>query len=145
MRKMGVDWTSPFKRWSAMQRLESINTRMSAIGKQVSSLTFLSLISFHFSRRMQNRLRITELKHEMANLQANKLQSQLKSFIKVSRWERDVCASLASRLILFLIFQLISFSFYFPFDFFIVCKYLRADTNERRFITALSLIDLSIF
>lgn len=36
---------------------------------------------------MQNRLRITELKHEMSNIHVTKMQSQLKSFIKVSRWE----------------------------------------------------------
>ncbi|CRL00733.1 CLUMA_CG013989, isoform A [Clunio marinus] len=35
--------------------------------------------------RMQNRLRVTELKCEMTNLQSSKLQTQLKSFIKASR------------------------------------------------------------
>lgn len=46
------------------------------------SKSFYRTINF----RMQNRLRVTELKHEMANIHATKLQSQLKSFIKVSRW-----------------------------------------------------------
>lgn len=35
--------------------------------------------------RVQNRMRIIELKHEMANIHVTKLQSQLKASIKVSR------------------------------------------------------------
>lgn len=44
-----------------------------------------SLTIFIKIYRVQNRMRITELKHEMANMHVTKLQSQLKASIKVSR------------------------------------------------------------
>lgn len=69
--------------------------------------------------RMQNRLRISELKHEMANIHANKLQSQLKSFIKVSRWVAVAAIQRLSLLNFFCSLQ----TYIFSHDFFMLCEY----------------------
>lgn len=101
-----------------MRQVELINTLTNAISKFVKT-TGKEDFTEKFSFRMQNRLRITEMKHEMANLHASKLHTQLKSFIKISRWEKFNRFWSSVSYNLFTAFSFIKI--HFPFDFFMIC------------------------